>query len=34
VVAVLSIFFYRERLSRIQTLSLILLFTGLVLVRI
>ena len=34
VVAVFSILFYRERLSRIQTLSLILLFAGLVLVRI
>lgn len=34
VVAVFSILFYRERLSRLQTLSLILLFAGLVLVRI
>lgn len=34
VVAVFSILFYRERLSRLQTLSLLLLFAGLILVRI
>jgi len=34
VVALLSILFYRERLSRLQTLSLILLIAGLILVRI
>ncbi|MDR6226047.1 drug/metabolite transporter (DMT)-like permease [Desmospora profundinema] len=34
VVALLSILFFRERLSQIQTLSLLLLFTGLVLTRL
>jgi drug/metabolite transporter (DMT)-like permease len=34
VVAILSIWIFRERLSLIQTLSLIILFTGLICIRL